>query len=93
MLRWVHRKHPLQIGRAGREEDPVCPDELAVRRGQSDINKQLLGPQTVKDGGNIPGVVVPLEAVLPRVPHPLCAQTLEEKVGVMERNFVLYNTV
>ena len=67
----------------------MCPDVLAVCSGQGDINKQLLGPQTVKDGGNIPGVVVPLEAVLPRVPHPLCAQTLEEKVGVIDRTFVL----
>ena len=46
---------------------------LSVLRGQRDVHKELFHPQPVEHGGDVGGVVVPLEAVLSLVLHPAAA--------------------
>ena len=49
---------------------------LSVLRGQRDVHKELFHPQPVEHGGDVGGVVVPLEAVLSLVLHPAAAAPL-----------------
>ena len=71
MAQSVLSTHP-EVGGTGRQDHPVSSDELPVSR-ESDVDQALLLQETVHDGEDGGGVVVPFQTEL--LAHPVTSAT------------------